>query len=264
MNQNIRSEAIMLPVRWQGVEMRTTSTSRLLAFLMFVLLNFTTTNAFSPNFLEYSRTCDPWKKTTRQHSSLLALPTDMLSLVPDAPSFVTQLLSNFDVDTHPIATVLGSYLLVTASDMVPFVPCQPLAVALGAKLGVVWAFPITAAGQTTAGLLAFSAARRAADSDLVRDAGDTKLDSETRAKLQEFRKMTSSDEQDDRTILLTLMGLRLAPFFPFSAGNYLLGGTTAVPLSLFAVATLLGCLLSNFVSTTLGAGGAMLLQQGPP
>jgi uncharacterized membrane protein YdjX (TVP38/TMEM64 family) len=76
--------------------------------------------------------------------------------------------------------------------------------------------------------------------------------------------MTSSDEQDDRTILLTLAGLRLAPFFPFSAGNYLLGGTTAVPLSLFAIATFLGCLLSNFVSTTVGAGGTMILQHQVP
>ena len=58
--------------------------------------------------------------------------------------------------------------------------------------------------------------------------------------------------------LLALIGLRLAPFFPFSAGNYLLGGTTSVPLRSFLAATLLGCLLSNFVSVSLGAaaGGA--------
>jgi hypothetical protein len=144
-------------MQWRGVECR--------RVFMFALSNCIMVKAFSPNFdLGYQRT----------HLGLSALPTDMLSLAPEAPLFVTHLLSNFDVESHPVATILGSYMLVTASDMVPFVPCQPLAVALGAKLGVLWAFPITAAGQTTAGLLAFSVARRAADSDLVREANQAR------------------------------------------------------------------------------------------
>jgi len=87
----------------------------------------------------------------------------------------------------------------------------------------------------------------------------SKLDPDAMAKFEEFRKQTSREEQDDRTILLGLVGLRLAPFFPFSAGNYLLGGGTAVPLSLFAVATFFGCLLSNLLSTSVGAGGAAFI-----
>ena len=87
-----------------------------------------------------------------------------------------------------------------------------------------------------------------------------KLSPEALQKLQEFRSLTSTEEQGNIKILLALIGLRLAPFFPFSAGNYLLGGTTSVPLSLFGVATLFGCLLSNFLSVSLGsAGGALLL-----
>ena len=70
--------------------------------------------------------------------------------------------------------------------------------------------------------------------------------------------MTATEEHGDAKILLALVGLRLAPFFPFSAGNYLLGGTTSVPLRLFVIAPLFGCLLSNFVSVSVGAGGAML------
>lgn len=165
---------------------------------------------------------------------------------------------NPNVDDHPFATILGSYLLVTAADMVPFVPCQPLAIALGSKLGFSLAFPITSAGQTTAGVLAFSAARRAADSDLVREASG-RLDPEALVKFDEFRRQTSREERDDGSILLGLIGLRLAPFFPFSAENYLLGGGTAVPLSLFTVATLFGCLISNLFSTSLGAGGAAII-----
>mmetsp|Transcript_6660 Transcript_6660/g.11630 ORF Transcript_6660/g.11630 Transcript_6660/m.11630 type:complete len:229 (+) Transcript_6660:85-771(+) len=182
---------------------------------------------------------------------------DVGSLVA-APSIFDNLLSTLDASDHPTTTILASYCLVTASDMIPFLPCQPLAVALGAKLGFELAFPITAVGQATAGVLAFSAARRLSNSQITKQAVSTKLSPEAVQRLQEFRHMTDTEEQGDAKILLALVGLRLAPFFPFSAGNYLLGGTTSVPLRLFVIATLFGCLLSNFVSVSVGAGGAML------
>ena len=141
--------------------------------------------------------------------------------------------------------------------MVPLVPCQPLAIALGAKLGFAAAFPITALGQTTAGVLAFASARRASESLAFGDedgaAAANDLAEDVLLKLQELRAMTTAEEQGEQKILLALIGLRLAPFFPFSAGNYLLGGTTSVPLRLFVVATLFGCLLSNFLSVSIGA-----------
>ena len=177
-------------------------------------------------------------------------------LSPSFPSFFNDLLANLDLSQHPVTTLLASYCLVTAADMVPFVPCQPLAIALGAKLGFALAFPITAIGQTTAGILAFSAARKASDTDLARKA--LELNPEAVQKLEELRTLTSAEEQGDGKVLLALIGLRLAPFFPFSAGNYLLGGTTAVPLRLYVLATLMGCIASNFLSVTIGAGGAMI------
>jgi uncharacterized membrane protein YdjX (TVP38/TMEM64 family) len=189
-----------------------------------------------------------------------ASPEDILALLGDPVE-------------HPVSTLVGSYLLVTASDMIPFVPCQPLAMALGAKLGFAYAFPVTLAGQTTAGLLAFFIARQASDSSIVQQKLLQTLDHKTLEKFQDFKDQTSGeDEQDSKTILLGLIGLRLAPFFPFSAGNYLLGGATAVPYSLFGIATVFGCCLSNLLSTSVGAGGAMLWvqqmqqsqQQAPP
>ena len=78
-------------------------------------------------------------------SQLFALNNDM------PPSIFDNLLSTLDASQHPTVTIIASYCLVTASDMIPFVPCQPLAIALGAKLGPI-AFPITALGQTTAGV----------------------------------------------------------------------------------------------------------------
>ena len=199
--------------------------------------------------------------------------TDQLTTTYDTPvPLLNNILSNFDIKQHPITTILTSYCLVTACDMIPFVPCQPLAIALGAKLGFSIAFPITALGQCTAGILAFTSARQLSNnmtnntSDKVSGKKKTtiystdKLSPEALQKLQEFRSLTSTEEQGNIKILLALIGLRLAPFFPFSAGNYLLGGTTSVPLSLFSVATLFGCLLSNFLSVSLGsAGGALLL-----
>ena len=151
--------------------------------------------------------------------------------------------------------------------MVPFVPCQPLAIALGAKLGFAWAFPITAAGQCTAGTQAFVSARHVATSqqdkiqEILASLNDQAL--ETFQSIQTMTSVretdTSESYQDERTILLALIGLRVAPFFPFSAGNYLLGGATAVPLRLFVLATVFGCLASNGLSTSIGAGSALLL-----
>ena len=193
-----------------------------------------------------------------KRSSCLAVTPE--SLVLEAANKFQTVLSLLDPLDRPVTTVLGSYALVTASDMIPFVPCQPLAVALGAKLGFGLAFPITCAGQTTAGILAFSAARRVADSDRVQ-AQLQQLDADTLEQFQALQRYTSEEEQDRKTIFLGLMGLRLAPFFPFSAGNYLLGAATAVPLSLFGIATVFGCVLSNFLSTSVGAGGALWFQQ---
>ena len=183
--------------------------------------------------------------------------------LPPTISIFDNIFSTLEISSadHPtISTIVASYVLVTCGDMIPFVPCQPLAVALGAKLG--WlAFPITSFGQLTAGILSFSSARQLSKSVLADEEAiaSIKLSPEAIQKLQDFRKLTTQDEQSDVKILLALIGLRLAPFFPFSAGNYLLGATTDVPLRLFVLATLVACLLSNFISVSAGAGGAYFL-----
>jgi uncharacterized membrane protein YdjX (TVP38/TMEM64 family) len=104
--------------------------------------------------------------------------------------------------------------------------------ALGSHLGV-WAFPICVLGQTLAGLLAFASARTAADSDRVQHVLDS-LGTQAESKFNEFRQLGTGEE---RTVLLALIlaliGLRLAPFFPFSAGNYLLGGGHSRPNTTF-------------------------------
>lgn len=187
------------------------------------------------------------------------VPTTTSEILPDAVSSAAVL---FTTIPDPV-TFLSTILLVTASDMMPFVPCQPLAITLGAKLGL-WAFPICVFGQTLAGVLAFRSARALADADGIQDVLDN-LGNGAFEKFQEFRRITAgggaqSEEEMEGKVLLALIGLRLAPFFPFSAGNYLLGGATGVGVRPFFLATLIGCVLSNFVSVSVGMGGMELLK----
>jgi uncharacterized membrane protein YdjX (TVP38/TMEM64 family) len=112
-------------------------------------------------------------------------------------------------------------------------------------------------GQTMAGVLAFRAARLASDSEKVLELLEN-LDGEAQAKFQELKKLGTTEQESQ--VLLALIGLRLAPFFPFSAGNYLLGAGTGVGLRPFLLATILGCLLSNLLSVSVGIGGSELLQ----
>lgn len=208
---------------------------------------------------------------TNDRAWIASIPSDTLLATKDAfqpvptqtssggGSVIDGLLGALDYSQHPLITIMGAYCVVTLSDMVPFVPCQPIAIALGAKLGFSLAFPITLFGQITAGVLAFSVARKAANSTAAQSMASSRLSEEALDKLDELRKLTDAEKQGDGKILLALIGLRLAPFFPFSAGNYLLGSTTSVPLRLFIVATLLGCIASNLLSVSIGAGGAMMV-----
>jgi uncharacterized membrane protein YdjX (TVP38/TMEM64 family) len=193
--------------------------------------------------------------------NFLQLPTAVSTALPNICSVLSQ--SSFpDVSTLLLTTIpdpltiVSTIIIVTASDMIPFVPCQPLAMTLGATLGI-WAFPICVVGQTLAGIFAFQLARAVADADGVQKVLDT-LGDEAKEKFQEFRQLGTTEKEG--AVFLALIGLRLAPFFPFSAGNYLLGGATGVGLKPFFLATVLGCLLSNFLSVSVGMGGIELLR----
>mmetsp|Transcript_16704 Transcript_16704/g.25438 ORF Transcript_16704/g.25438 Transcript_16704/m.25438 type:complete len:218 (-) Transcript_16704:210-863(-) len=173
-------------------------------------------------------------------------------------SSVIELITAMATNTVPDpVTFATSLILVTASDMIPFVPCQPLAMTLGATLGV-WAFPICVLGQTLAGIIAFQLARSMVDdNERIASILDT-LSDEAKERFNEFRKLGTNEQE--QTVFLAVFGLRLAPFFPFSAGNYLLGAATGTGIRPFALATLFGCLLSNFISVSAGMGGMELLQ----
>ena len=204
-------------------------------------------------------------------------PSLQLENIPTQVNNVQMFISAASATTTPptFPRALSTVALVTASDMIPFIPCQPLAMTLGSQMGV-YAFPICVLGQTLAGILAFRSARLASDSKQVQTLLES-LKDETREQFESFRKLGSTNIDTDAfdindqnrsrqyqllreeaKVLLALIGLRLAPFFPFSAGNYLLGGATGVGLRPFIIATVFGCFLSNLLSVGIGMGGAEL------
>jgi len=187
--------------------------------------------------------------------------------LPNVDTIVNYVDMKMASDSAPsLPKVISTIALVTASDMVPFIPCQPLAISLGSQMGI-YALPICVIGQTSAGMLAFRAARIASDSKELQRVLDS-LDDKARQEFESFRKLGSTDVTDDKDtesqfqkeskVLLALIGLRLAPFFPFSAGNYLLGGATGVSIRPFFIATIFGCILSNILSIGVGMGGSEL------
>ncbi|OEU21490.1 hypothetical protein FRACYDRAFT_235116 [Fragilariopsis cylindrus CCMP1102] len=206
-----------------------------------------------------------------------------------------------------ITTIFSTILFVTVSDMIPFVPCQPLAISLATVYGI-YAYPICVLGQTCAGIIAFQSSRLFSNTEKVQNVIEN-LNEDSNELFQNFQNKilkkqkpkpknknddkserskgvigevigtmtkrrsngndTTYDDNDDNdtdvdewTVFLALVGLRFAPFFPFSAGNYLLGGATTVTIRSFIVATILGCLASNAISVLIGMGvGIELLQQ---
>ena len=271
---------------------------------------------------------------TTLHSSLLPLPlssssssssivignlfTDTTHNVPAADMWIS--LSAFGTEVYntvittttttipipDITTIFSTIVFVTVSDMIPFVPCQPLAISLATVYGI-YAYPICVLGQTFAGIIAFQSSRLFSNTEKVQNVIEN-LNEDSNELFQNFQneilkkqkqqqqqqknknddksegskgvigevigtmtKRRSNDTTDDDdndtdvdewTVFLALVGLRFAPFFPFSAGNYLLGGATTVTIRSFIVATILGCLASNAISVLIGMGvGIELLQQ---
>lgn len=152
--------------------------------------------------------------------------------------------------------------LVTLSDMIPFVPCQPIAVALGSTIGWI-ALPICAAGQLLAALFSFIIARKSTESTAAQNAFDT-LPPNAKKILERIKNTEPNDVGEPDNSLqtfATLIALRFSPF-PFSAGNYVIGSLTNVGLRSFGFATAIGCIMSNFASVGVGVQGMAFIS--PP
>jgi uncharacterized membrane protein YdjX (TVP38/TMEM64 family) len=261
--------------------------------------------------------------TTPLHSSSLPLAPSFVignlfatdtTQIPDdiwisLSTLCTEVYNNAITATIPIpdiTTIFSTILFVTISDMIPFVPCQPLAISLATVYGT-YAYPICVIGQTFAGIIAFQSSRIFSNTEKVQNVIEN-LNDDGNELFQNFQNKilkqqkqqnddkservkgdaggvlgtmlnrssssvsTTDDDDindndtdndvDEWTVFIALVGLRFAPFFPFSAGNYLLGGATNVNIRSFILATILGCLASNAISVLIGMGvGIELLQQ---
>jgi uncharacterized membrane protein YdjX (TVP38/TMEM64 family) len=180
---------------------------------------------------------------------------DLMNHLPDVAA--TLIAHSPPCPTAMVA--LSTAALVTANDVVPCFPCQPLVMAVASQLGI-WAFPICVTGQTLGGVLAFGGARMAANSGVVKGKAMELLKGNDKAleKFKEFQAIGSNSKESMQ--LAALMGLRLTPFFPFTSGNYVLGSATSVGYRPFALATLFGCCVSQIISVGVGMGGAELVK----
>jgi len=182
----------------------------------------------------------------------------ILSVVNHLPDVASTLLAHSPPPPDPVLA-LTTVALVTANDVVPFIPCQPLVVAVASQLGV-WAYPLCVTGQTLAGLIAFASARTAAQSTMVQNKAADLLKDNPKA-LEKFRAFQNvGSNSSERTVFLALLGLRVTPIFPFSIGNYLLGSATRIGYRPFVVATFLGCCISQSLSVSVGMGGAEIIK----
>lgn len=150
-------------------------------------------------------------------------------------------LTAFKDWTHslgPYAPVAFAGLFVVATLLV--VPCTPLTIAGGVAFGW-WSLPIVLAAATVGSVLAFAAGR-------------TLLQDRVRAAIERRPAMRATVEAvgEGGWQLLTLM--RLSPFVPFNAQNYVLGITDVRP-GAFLVSTLLGMLPGTIVCVYLGVIG---------
>ncbi|WP_245516747.1 TVP38/TMEM64 family protein, partial [Methylobacterium segetis] len=138
----------------------------------------------------------------------------------------------------PYGPVAFAALFVVATLLV--VPCTPLTIAAGVAFGW-WSLPIVLAAATLGSVLAFAAGR-------------TLLQDRVRALIERRPAMKATVEAvgEGGWQLLTLM--RLSPFVPFNAQNYILAITDVRP-GAFLVSTILGMLPGTLVCVYLGVIG---------
>ncbi|MEA1833116.1 TVP38/TMEM64 family protein [Methylobacterium durans] len=138
----------------------------------------------------------------------------------------------------PYGPIAFAGLFVVATLLV--IPCTPLTIAAGVAFGW-WSLPIVLAAATVGSVLAFVAGR-------------TLLQDRVRALIARRPAMKATVEAvgEGGWQLLTLM--RLSPFVPFNAQNYVLG-ITDVRAGAFLVSTLLGMLPGTVVCVYLGVIG---------
>mmetsp|Transcript_35386 Transcript_35386/g.67691 ORF Transcript_35386/g.67691 Transcript_35386/m.67691 type:complete len:274 (-) Transcript_35386:128-949(-) len=162
----------------------------------------------------------------------------------------------------------GMYgLFICAMEMIPFVPCGPIAMTAGLLYGTTKGLLTHILGQEAAALGAFLVGRL-----LVRRAlGWTKLlkgepaprsvqrqrnyncTSVWRLQAKLVLVLDGMDKSSFRRQFLTFLLLRQSPLVPFSICNYTVGALTRLPLLPYALGTLIGCIPGNLVWVSVGA-----------
>ncbi|KAG1669889.1 hypothetical protein FOA52_002415 [Chlamydomonas sp. UWO 241] len=151
-------------------------------------------------------------------------------------------------------------LVVTALEMVPLLPTQPLTISAGLIFGagkgsalIILAAMLAAVG---AFLISRGVGRSLAEKVVVKEAGEH---GPVQAKIAEVTRAIRQGGPWQQLTAVLLM--RLTPVVPFSAANYVLG-MTPIGLPAYIVATFLGASVWAGLYCSLGAASRGLLEGG--
>lgn len=168
------------------------------------------------------------------------------------------------LETLPqVETVPLWFLVLAASEMVPLLPTQPMALTSGIVFGAVEGTAVVLAANVAAATLAFFAARgagRALAEKIVEEetgAGDAE-DNAFRRQWRDLQKRLENAGPAEQTALVALF--RITPH-PFSASNYLFG-LTKIQATPYVAGTAAGIAPWAALYAFVGAYGRALLDGG--
>jgi len=166
------------------------------------------------------------------------------------------------LETLPQAeTVPLWFFVLVASEMVPLLPTQPMALTSGIVFGAAKGTAVVLAANVTAATLAFFAARGAgralAEKVVAEETGDDEAGS-FRSQWRDLQTELASAGPARQTALIALF--RITPH-PFSASNYLFG-LTQIRASPYVAGTTAGIAPWATLYACVGASGRALLDGG--
>ncbi len=166
------------------------------------------------------------------------------------------------LETLPqVETVPLWFFVLVASELVPLLPTQPMALTSGIVFGAAEGTAVVLAANVAAATLAFFAARGAgralAEKIVARETGDDEAGAFQR-QWRELQTRLKSAGPAEQTALIALF--RLTPH-PFSASNYLFG-LTQIRASPYVAGTAVGIAPWAALYAWIGAYGRALLDGG--
>ncbi len=164
---------------------------------------------------------------------------------------------------------------VAIAESIPLMPTQPLSLASGLLFGTQKGAACMLIGTTLASLIAFTIARgvgRPLAERILRhemkgvevDSEGTRVASGTKGFSVQAKLMEATEAIENGTFnqqFFAVFVLRMTPFIPFSASNYMLG-LSPLPLTPYVSGTVAGMFFWSFIYASFGGASRALLRRG--